>query len=113
MLRKTALTAYGLVGTDWIRVTAAILKSGATVFVRADGHNGIVATMPTAFRTSGDVVSVMATMVDTYHAAAVPATLPAHTWKTTMTLEEVASKFAGDKADAIVAGLKATYADSI
>jgi hypothetical protein len=109
MLRKTALTAYGLVDSEWLRVTAAITGKGQYIFVRADGHGAVIGTMPTAFRTSGDVSNVAASMVDAFHMAALPASLPAHAWKTTLTLEEIASKMAGERADAIVAGLKAAY----
>lgn len=107
-MRKTALTAYGLVGTDNIRCTAAQLDSGAYAFVRADGSNSVLPFMPTSFRTSGDIVNVASTLGHRVSMAAVPnVALPKHTWKQSMTLEQVAEKFGISKS--IVTALIATY----
>lgn len=93
-MRKTALTAYGLVAGEWLRMTAAIIPSGDVLFVRADGWNSPIGEMPAMFRTSGDVVSVAATMVDAYHIGSIPeVALPKHTWKGTFTLDEICTKF--------------------
>ncbi len=97
-IKKTALTAYGKIGTDWIRMTAARLDIGngvpELVFVRADGSNAIVPVLPETYRTSGDIVNVASTLGHKVSMAAVPAVaLPNHTWKGTYTLDEIASKF--------------------
>lgn len=92
-IRKTALTAYGKVGTDWVRMTLARIDD-AFVFVRADGSNAIVDTLPVAFRTSGDIANVTATLNHRVSMAAVPSVgLPNHTWKGTFDLAEIAEKF--------------------
>jgi hypothetical protein len=110
-VRKTALTAYGKLGTDWIRMTAArIIDSGAYVFVRADGSNSIVPVLPDTFRTSGDIANVTATLGHRVSMAAVPGVaLPNHTWKGTYTLEEIASKFGFTQ----VEELRASYVDEL
>lgn len=106
-MRKTALTAYGLVGTDWIRMTAAVLESGATVFVRADGSNAILPMLPTTFRTSGDIVNVVASLGHRVNLASVPSVaLPNHAWKGTFDLDGIANHFATQH---IVPSLKASY----
>lgn len=108
-MRKTALTAYGLIGTDWIRVTAAILETGIA-FVRADGTNTPLGELPTAYRTSGDIVNVASTLNHRVNMAAVPKVgLPNHTWKTVFDLAGIAAHFG--VAQSIVDGLLATYAD--
>lgn len=108
-MRKTALTAYGRIGTDWVRMTAAILESGATAFVRADGSNSIVPVLPDTFRTSGDIVNVASTLGHKVSMAAVPAVaLPNHTWKGTFTLDGIAEHFG---VASIVDALRAAYAD--
>jgi len=106
-MRKTALTAYGRVGTDWVRMTAAILESGAYAFVRADGSNSIVPVLPDVFRTSGDMVNVASTLGHRVSMAAVPAVaLPNHTWKGEYALAAIAEKFG---VASIVDALVATY----
>jgi hypothetical protein len=93
-VRKFATTAYALVGTDYIRVTLARVD-GSVVFVRADGSNAILPTLPGTFRTSGDIVNVVATLGHRVNMAAVPAVaLPKHTWKATFTLDGILDKFA-------------------
>lgn len=107
-MRKTALTAYGLVGTDWVRMTAAILDSGIAAFVRADGSNAIVPVLPSTFRTSDDIVNVASTLGHKVSMAAVPSVaLPNHAWKGTFTLEAIAEKFGVSQT--IVTQLVATY----
>lgn len=106
-MRKTALTVYGLFGTDWVRVTAAILESGAAAFVRADGSNSIVPTLPDTFRTSGDIVNAAAQLGHRVSMAAVPSVgLKNHTWKTTLTLDEACDKFGVHE---LADQLRATY----
>jgi len=108
-MRKFALTVFGLVGTDWVRMTAAAVDAVGVVFVRADGTNSIVPVLPTVFRTSGDVSSVAATLGHRVNMAAVPSVaFPKHAWKSTLTLEEAASKFGCPQ---IVEQLVASYAD--
>lgn len=108
-MRKTPLTAFGLVGTDWLRITAALLETGY-VFVRADGTNAIVPVLPHVFRTSGDMANVTATLGHRVNMSAVPSVgLPNHTWKTTFDLVGIAAHMGAS--DAVVAGLIASYAD--
>jgi hypothetical protein len=108
-MRKTALTAFGLVGTDWVRMTMAFVDGVGTLFVRADGTNSIVPVLPTAFRTSGDIANVTATLGHRVNMAAVPSVaLPNHTWKGTFDLDGIAAKFGvEDRLEA----LRASYAD--
>lgn len=107
-MRKTALTAYELIGTDWVRVTAAQLDNGSFAFVRADGSNSIVPILSDTFRTSGDIVNVASQLGHRVSMAAVPSVaLPNHTWKGTYTLDEIAEKFGVSKS--IVTALRATY----
>jgi hypothetical protein len=106
-MRKTALTAYGLIGTDWIRVTAAILDNGNAAFVRADGSNAVVPMLPETFRTSGDIVNVAAQLGHRVSMAAVPSVgLKNHTWKGQLTLDEAAAKFGVPE---LADRLRATY----
>ena len=92
-VRKFATTAYGRIGNDYIRMTLARVD-GSVVFVRADGSNAVVPSLPTTFRTSGDMVNVVATLGHRVNMAAVPAVaLPKHTWKTTFDLDGILSKF--------------------
>jgi hypothetical protein len=107
-MRKTALTAYGRTGSDWVRMTAAQLDNGSFAFVRADGSNAIVPVLPETFRTSGDIVNVASTLGHKVSMAAVPAVaLPNHTWKGTFTLAEIAEHFG--VGISIVTALVATY----
>lgn len=93
-MRKTAVTAFGLVGTDWVRMTAAIVETIGSVWVRADGTNAIVPVLPTMFRTSGDIASVVATVGHRVNMAAVPSVaLPNHAWKGTFDLDGICTKF--------------------
>lgn len=109
-MRKTPLTCFGKVGTDWLRITAAILETGAYAFVRADGTNAIVPVLPHVFRTSGDMANVTATLGHKVNMSAVPSVgLPAHTWKGTFDLVGIAAHMGAS--DAVVAGLIAAYAD--
>jgi hypothetical protein len=109
-IKKTAVTAYGKVGTDFVRMTAALVD-GTYVFVRADGSNSIVPELPSVFRTSGDIASVVATVGHRVSMAAVPSVgLPNHTWKGQLTLGAIVDKFAPEKAELIIAGLVASYA---
>lgn len=107
-LVKNALTAYGKVSTDWLRVTAARItfegiEGTFTLFVRADGSNSVIPTLPTVFRTSGDIANVAATLGHRVDFAAVPSVgLPNHTWKGTYTITEIGEKF-GVSGDEIVA----------
>jgi hypothetical protein len=111
VFRKTALTAYGKVGSDWTRTTLArVIEDNTFVFVRADGSNSILPVLPETFRTSGDIANVTATLGRKVSMAAVPSVaLPNHTWKTTFTLDEIAAKFGID--ESIVAAVRSTYAD--
>lgn len=107
-LVKKALTAYGLVGTDYVRMTLADLD-GSIVFVRADGSNGIVPTLPNVFRTSGDIVNVASTLGHRVNMAAVPKVgLPNHTWKGTFDLVAIMTKFGVEE---LYNDLVASYAD--
>lgn len=109
-IRKTALTAYGLIGTDWTRVTAAFVD-GVAVFVRADGTNAIVPLMPSTFRTSGDIVNVAAQLGKRVNISAVPSIgLLNHAWKGEYTLEQIASKFGVSQE--IVGRLQVTYGEA-
>ena len=106
-VRKTALTAFGKVGTDWVRVTAArVAFAGGetgTYFVRADGSNAILPTLPTVFRTSGDMANVAATLGHRVDFSAIPSVgLPNHTWKGTYTLAEIGEKFGVDTTPILV-----------
>lgn len=114
-MRKLATTVYGLVGTDWIRVTLAKLESSAIVFVRADGSNAILPTLPTLFRTSADMANVAAQLGHKVDFSAVPkVALKNHEWKGSMTLAELAEhKYQGPAIKANMAGLLASYADDI
>jgi len=110
-IRKLALTAYGKVGTDWVRMTAAIVD-GNVVMVRADGTNSIVPVLPDTYRTSGDIANVAAQLGHNVNFSAVPSVgLKNHTWKTELTLDEAAAKFGVDAA--FVQQLRNSYADSI
>ncbi len=96
MLRKLATTAYGLVGTDYVRMTLADLD-GSIVFVRADGSNQTVPFLPNVFRTSGDIVNVASTLGHRVNMAAVPKVgLPNHTWKGTFDLLAILTKFGNE-----------------
>ena len=89
-VKKSALTAYGKIGTDWVRMT--LRQDG--VFVRADGSNGELPVLPTTFRTCGDIGNVTATLGHKVSMAAVPGVaLPNHGWKGVFTFEEIARKF--------------------
>jgi hypothetical protein len=104
MAFKSALTAYGRIGTDWVRMT---LTTDA-LFVRADGSNAVITELPDTFRTSGDIASVAATLGHRVSMAAVPSVaLPNHTWKGTFTFAEIAAKFG--ISDALVAKTVAEY----
>ena len=93
-MRKTALTAFGLIGTDYVRMTAAVIDGIGHRFVRADGTNSIVPVIPSVFRTSGDIANVTATLGHRVNMAAVPSVaLPNHAWKTTLDLDEISAKF--------------------
>lgn len=108
-IRKYALTAYGKIGSDWIRMTLASVDS-VVMFVRADGSNAPVPVLPTVFRTSGDIANVTATLGHRVSMAAVPAVaLPNHTWKGQLSLDEAAAKFGVDAR--IVELVRSTYAD--
>lgn len=108
-MRKSPVTAYGLVGTDYVRMTAATLETGSVVFVRADGTNSIVPVLPSTFRTSGDIANVAATLGHRVNFSAVPSVgLPKHTWKGQFDLEGIVAHMGG-KAE-LVAQLVASYA---
>lgn len=107
-MRKTALTAYGLIGTDWIRMTAAFIEGAGYAFVRADGSNAILPVLPGLFRTSGDIVNAASRLGHRVSMAAVPMVgLPKHEWKTPFTLGEIAEHFGVSKS--VVTALVATY----
>lgn len=98
---KTALTAYGKVGTDWVRMTAARVTfedgSDGTYFVRADGSNAILPTLPSMFRTSGDLANVAAKLGHRVDFAAIPSVgLENHAWKPVYSLQGIGDKFGVD-----------------
>lgn len=109
-MHKLATTVYGLVGTDWIRVTLAKLETGI-VFVRADGSNAVLPTLPTLYRTSGDITNVASQLGHRVDISAVPSVaLKNHEWKGSMTLAELAEhKYQGPAIKANMAGLLASY----
>lgn len=109
IVRKLAVTAYGKVGTDWVRMTLARVD-GTLMFVAADGSNAPIPVYPTTFRTSGDIVNVVSTLGHRVNLAAVPSVgLPNHTWKTTFSLEGIFEHF--NVSTALIAELNATYND--
>lgn len=111
IIRKLALTAYGRVYGESIRCTLALTTAGHR-FVRADGSNAVLPFLPDLFRTSGDVVSVAATMVDTFSMQSYDwDSLPAHGWKSTYTLDEALAKFGIDAA--IADELRAAYDETV
>lgn len=113
IVRKLGTTIYGLVGYDWTRMTLARVD-GIVMFVRADGSNAPVPELPATYRTSGDMMNVISTLGHRVNAASVPSVaLPAHAWKSTYTLAELAEhKYQGPALKGVMAELLATYADS-
>ena len=114
MITKLATTVYGLVGWDYIRITLARVD-GAVAWVRADGSDAVLPTMPIAFRTSGDIANVMPKLGHNVNAAAVPSVgLPNHEWKTAYTLAELAEhKYQGPALKANMAALVLYYSDDV
>jgi len=115
IVRTLALTGYGLVGTDWTRLTAVVLETGAVVVGRITGRTaaeGFVVsdTLPSAWRTSGDITSAASKLDHKVSMSAVPSVgLMNHEWKGTFTLDEIASKFGISTAH--LAALKAAYVE--
>lgn len=69
-MRTTAMTGEGLVGSDWMRVTAVILDSGDVSLRRPDGT--LLDTLPTVWRTCGDVTRMAAESGQSVNIAAIP-----------------------------------------
>lgn len=114
-MKTTALTAYGLVGTSWIRLTACILETGYALR-RADGTNTVIDVLPERWRTCGDITNAAAKLGHKVNVGSVPSVgLSNHKWKTEYDLFGIALRKAGSKAAAtpIVVGLLATYADEL
>jgi len=111
-MRKLSTTVRGLVGTDWVRMTLAVLDSGPVVWVRADGTNAIVGTLASKYRTDADISTQMAKLDHACNAAAVPSVgLRNHEWKGSYTLAELAEhKYQGKALKANMAALLASYA---
>lgn len=110
--KTLALTAYGLVGWDWVRMTAALTDTGSVVMVRINrpGDYTVLPTLPETYRTSGDMANVMAQLEHNVNASAVPSVgLPNHQWKGTFDLDGIAAKFGVDPA--FVQALRNSYSD--
>jgi hypothetical protein len=115
-MRTTALTAFGLIGTDWTRLTAVILETGAYVLRRADGTNTVVDVLPTRWRTSGDITASAALLGHRVNMAAVPSVgLKNHAWKGEYSLSDIAIHMIRDedKTTSVVNGLYETYAEEV
>lgn len=106
---RNALTSYGDFAGQSVRFTVAQLASGEYRLIRMDGTRAILPFLPNTVRTSGDVVSVAATMVDTFHMAEFPtAALPEHgTWKKALPFVEWLAKW--DAPQAVIDGLIEAY----
>lgn len=114
-VRKLGTTVRGLIGTDWVLVSLARIERGAVsrvAWVREDGSNAFVPTMPTAYRTAGDVAHVAAAIPEAVVFSAISADkLAAHTWKPVYSLNEMAKHSTQGKAlKPVLKDLRATYA---
>ena len=118
-MRKFGVTGYAVYGSEMVRTSVAALEDGTIVLVREDGSNGILPTLASAWRTSGDIVHVAARQGMAFNMAALPNSLPAHEqarggrnkFKSTYTLRQFVAKMASDQSavNSIVAGLLVSY----
>jgi len=90
-LETLALTAYGKVGKDAVKVTMVTLN-GSPWFRRWDTGE-ILATLPTEFRTVTDVSAMLATTGKRHNLAALPwASIPTHKHKTSLEFAVIARR---------------------
>jgi hypothetical protein len=111
-----ATTVYGKIGSDWVRMTLArVTVDGIAniAWIRADGSQAVVRTLPATYRTSGDVATMASRIGLPVDMACIPARLlEAHAWKPDYTLAALAKHSAqGPALKANIKALKATYAE--
>jgi hypothetical protein len=107
VLDTLALTAYGKVGKDAVKVTMVTLN-GSPWFRRWDTGE-ILATLPTEFRTVTDVSAMLATTGKRHNLAALPwASIPVHKHKTSLEFAVIARR--RGISDTLVAQCVANYA---
>jgi hypothetical protein len=110
-VRKFGVTGFGQFGQILRRVSIAQTRAGAFVVVAENGHNTVMETLPTMFRTSRDVSKVAESMVDTIAYGSVPASLPADRGFPTYTLVAFIDKMnrSNVSTESIVKGLIESY----
>ena len=110
-MKKLGTTVYGLIGTDNVKISLALLDD-IVMWVREDGSNAPVWTMPTSFRTVGDMSHVLGELGHRVNVASVPnVALPSHTWKQRMSLEQLAQhRYQGPAVTKYMDALLTTYA---
>ena len=112
-VRTLATTVYGRIGTDYVRMTLAVVRIEdveTVAWTRADGSHGLITTLPTEYRTARDVTSTAAKLGHAVDVASIPYGEIDSTWTsyTLSSLRKHATQGVALKAN--YKALKATYA---